>query len=97
MIEILGNFESNIGKDVLKNLKSLYSTRAGEVALDREFGLNQDFVDEPWPQAQSMLTSEIISKTKRYEKRAQVLSVEFKGDSSIDEFKTEVNIDVSDS
>lgn len=97
MIKILGNFESEEGKDVLKNLKIIYSTREGEVALDREFGINQDFLDEPWPQAQAMLAKEIINKTEKYEKRAKVESVDFNNENSTGKLKVEVKINVDNS
>lgn len=97
MIKILGNFESEEGKDVLKRLKMLYSTREGEAALNRNFGINQDFLDEPWPQAQAMLTKEIINKTEKYENRAKVESVDFNNENSTGKLKVEVKINVDNS
>lgn len=97
MIKILGNFESEEEKDVLRNLTNLYATRAGEVALDRDFGLSYDFIDEPAPQAQAMLIREIISKTELYESRAQVISVDFKSDYSAGKIEAEVKINVGNS
>lgn len=58
-------------------LLTLYGSKEGEQALDREFGLNMECLSLPAEAAQAMLTAEIIRKTKKYEPRAEVLEVEY--------------------
>ena len=66
--------ESTEERDVYNCLKTLYGSREGEQALDREFGLNMDCLSLA---AEAKLTAEIIRKTKKYEPRAQVLEVSY--------------------
>ena len=49
----------------------------GNVSLDREFGLNTDFVGMPMDVAKSQFAVEIIDKTDRYEPRATVKDINF--------------------
>jgi len=76
-IKILGDFNTETEKDILRCLTVLYGTREGEQALDRDFGLAQDFLSLPGPAAEALFIQEIIDKTTRYEPRALVDSVEF--------------------
>ena len=76
----LGGFDVEIepsGKteelDIYNCLLTLYGSKEGEQALDREFGLNMECLSLPAEAAQAMLTAEIIRKTKNYEPRAEVL------------------------
>lgn len=69
--------ESTEERDVYNCLKTLYGSREGEQALDREFGLNMDCLSLPAEAAEAKLTAEIIRKTKKYEPRAQVLEVSY--------------------
>lgn len=64
-------------QDIYNCLLTLYGSREGEQALDREFGLNMECVSLPAEAAQAKLTAEIIRKTKKYEPRAEVLEVEY--------------------
>ena len=59
--------ESTEERDVYNCLKTLYGSREGEQALDREFGLNMDCLSLPAEAAEAKLTAEIIRKTKKYE------------------------------
>jgi len=78
MIQILGDFNSDAEKDILRNLEILYATAQGEVALDRSFGLDQSFLDMSGPAAEAMYTQEIVNKTRTYEPRADVVSVTYR-------------------
>lgn len=79
MSEII--IDSSAGKldgSVREALSLLYNTRAGECALDRDFGLDWSIVDLPLPEAKARLAAEIITKTRKYEgDRADVSSVSF--------------------
>lgn len=64
-------------EEIKRNLNILYSTKEGEQPLDREFGLNCDFVGEPLPIAQNMFSLEVVRKTAMYEPRVSVREVAF--------------------
>lgn len=68
--------------DIYNCLLTLYGSREGEQALDREFGLNMECLSLPSEAAQAKLTAEIIRKTKKYEPRAEVLEVEYETSNS---------------
>lgn len=64
-------------EDIRKCLTALYAVRAGEQPLDRDFGIDGDFLDKPLPTAQNMFALEVIKKTQLYEKRVEVEKVEY--------------------
>ena len=66
--------------EVYQNVRTLLSTIKFSVPLDREFGINADYVDKPTPKAMAMLSEEIIEAIGRYEPRAVVDSINFEGD-----------------
>ena len=73
-------FESSTieeAEDVCECLKVLYSTRAGELGLDRDFGISMDAVDRPIAVAKALISAEIVRKTKRYETRVEVTRIEW--------------------
>lgn len=76
VIKINGIGESE-AEDIMRCLTTLYSVREGEQPLDRDFGLAQDFLDQPVPVAKNTLALEVIEKTRRYEKRVNVERVEY--------------------
>lgn len=80
MIEIKMNGNGTAEENVRKCLTVLLGTREGEQALDRNFGLNWDFLDMTTAAAKARLTAEIIEKIKKYEPRAKIKSVKFKAD-----------------
>lgn len=63
--------------DIKRCLECLYQTAEGTCPLDREFGLNTDFVGMPMDVAKSQFAVEIISKTDKYEPRAMVKDIGF--------------------
>lgn len=75
--EILFSNDSNKQEEILKCLQTLYETPVGTVALDRNFGLNWDFLDLPMQQAKGRLTIEMIEKTRMYEPRVSIENVNF--------------------
>ena len=64
---------ADTAEDVQRCIAVLLSTRAGSVAMDREFGLSWDFVDLPVEAAQAALTAEIVAKVAKYEPRERDL------------------------
>lgn len=77
-IEIQFEYGGDEAAEIVRCLKMLYSTPAGTVALDREFGLSWDMIDMPIETAKSILTVEIIEKTAKYEPRVSVSKVIYK-------------------
>ena len=58
--------------EIIQNVRTLFSTRAGTVPLDREFGIDLSLIDDPMPAARARLRVEMIQKLKRYEPRARI-------------------------
>jgi hypothetical protein len=63
--------------DIKRCLETLYQTPEGTCPLDREFGLNNDFVGMPLDVAKNLMAVEITDKTERYEPRAMIKEIEF--------------------
>lgn len=51
-------------EDICECLKVLYSARAGEQGLDRDFGISLDAVDKPTSVAKALLAAEIVRKQR---------------------------------
>lgn len=73
----INQIEEREAEDIRKCLTTLYSVREGEQPLDRDFGLKQEFLDQPVPIAKNILALEVIEKTQRYEKRVKVDKVDY--------------------
>ena len=75
-------FEKNLTNKeaILRQLSILYGTRTGEQALDRNFGLDWSFLDQPNEVAKAMLSAEIITKTSQYVPTVAVSSIDFTAD-----------------
>ncbi len=73
----INGVEAQEEEDIRRCLTTLYSVREGEQPLDRDFGLKQEFLDEPVPIAKNLLALEVIEKTQKYEKRVKVETVEY--------------------
>ncbi len=67
-------------EEVLQNVRTILTTTKYSVPLDREFGLSATMIDEPLPKAMATLSAEIVEALRRFEPRAQVVSVNFSGD-----------------
>lgn len=52
--------------DLDRQLALLLSTRAGTMPLDREFGMNMDFLDMPPEVAKSLYTAEVTRKVAKF-------------------------------
>ncbi|WP_295163446.1 GPW/gp25 family protein [Selenomonas sp. F0473] len=86
VIEIAGevahgiNFApQNVLEEVIQNVRTILTTRRGSVPLDRDFGMNTDFVDQPVSRVRAILLTEIIETVERYEPRVKVIEVHFSG------------------
>lgn len=78
IIEIdAGRANDSVAEEVYRNLQILYGTQTGEQALDRDFGISVEVMDNPSPEAQARLAAEYVKKTLKYEPRAQVARVDW--------------------
>lgn len=79
-IEIV--FESSLSRKdaIIRQLKVLYGTRKGEQALDRDFGIDWSFLDQPMEVAKALLSAEIITQTTQYVPGIAVSVIEFSSD-----------------
>ena len=55
-VKLLTDYTGPEIEQVKTNLKNLYATKAGTQPMDREFGLNIDFVGDPIPVARVKVT-----------------------------------------
>lgn len=76
-VTIQFDYDSPEREDICRCLMTLYSTREGSQPLDRNFGLNWDFIDKPLPVAQQEYNFEVIKKTRQYESRVRVKEVSY--------------------
>lgn len=72
---------ATVVEEVLQNVKTLLGTTKFSVPLDRELGLKTSLVDRPAPQAQALISADIVQAIRRWEPRAKVEKVTFTGDS----------------
>ena len=49
-----------------REIALLLSTPVGSMPLDREFGINTDFIDKPPEAAKSLYTAEVFEKIQRF-------------------------------
>lgn len=82
-------------EDVYRCLRTLYGSRTGEQALDRDFGLDIDCISQPVESAQALFTAEVTRKTSMYEPRAQVVRVDYEeSDTRQGELKPKVVVEI---
>lgn len=66
-------------EEILQNVRTILTTVKGSIPLDRNFGIDASYVDQPMSAARAKLASEIITAVKKYEPRAAVTSISFEG------------------
>lgn len=64
-------------REILQSLRILYATQAGELALDRDYGIDGGCIGYPMEQAKALLTAELVRKTARYVPGARVARVQW--------------------
>lgn len=69
-------------KSVLQNVSCILRTWQTNVPMFREFGLPMGFIDKPMPAASMALIVEVREAIRKYEPRADVLSVRFSQDNA---------------
>lgn len=66
-------------KELDRQLALLLSTREGSVPLDREFGLDLNFVDKPTAAVKALYTAEVTKKVSKFIPSVRVLEVSWTG------------------
>lgn len=70
---------ANVVEEVLQNVATIISTVKYSIPLDREFGIDGAVVDLPMIEARAKMTNEIFQAIKRYEPRAVIQGINYKG------------------
>jgi Phage baseplate assembly protein W len=76
------NFNATGNEEIIRNIEVLFTTPAGTVPFDRNFGIDMSFLDMPIEQAKAKITMEYIKKVKKYEPRAKINQVTFTNDAA---------------
>ena len=71
---------ASVVEEVIQNVRTIITTIKYSIPLDRGFGIDGDVVDLPINVAQAKLTNEIFRAIRRYEPRAVIESIAFKGE-----------------
>lgn len=65
-------------EEVLQNVRVILTTPRGGVMGDREFGVDQGYLDSPTPKAKALFMSSVVEAVARYEPRARVTAIEWR-------------------
>lgn len=71
---------ATVSEEVVQNVRTILATAVGTVPLDRDFGVDADALDLPTPSAQAKIAADVVAKIARYEPRARVVRVAWRGD-----------------
>ena len=82
--------------EILQNIRTIITTPKYSVPLNRDFGLNMIWLDEPLPAVQAKLTAEIIQEVSKWEPRAQVTQVDFYQDPLEGVLRPKVRVRIDD-
>lgn len=63
--------------EIMQNLRTIITTTKYSVPLDRDFGVDADYVDKPTAVAEAMLADEIVTAIQKYEPRVTVEAISF--------------------
>lgn len=70
----------NVQMEILQNCSTILSTSKFSVPLDRDFGVDANYVDAPLLSAKAKAESEIFTALKKHEPRVTVKQVEWYAD-----------------
>lgn len=76
-IKVTFDYDEGEAADIKRCLETLYQTPEGTCPLDRGFGLTMDLVGLPLDVAKNEFAIEIITKTEKYEPRAEIKEILF--------------------
>lgn len=61
--------------EIIQNIRTILATVKGTVPLDRSFGVDIGFLDEPIPLSRALYTSEVVRAIKEHEPRVEVVKI----------------------
>ncbi len=67
-------------EELVQNIITICTTAKFSVPMDRAFGIDADFIDDPVNSARSKLCGEIVRAVKTFEPRVRITSIDFTGD-----------------
>ena len=70
---------SNIYEEIAQNVKTICTTSKYSVPMDRNFGIDANFLDQPTPKAMAQIQAEMIQAIRKYEPRCKVKKINFEG------------------
>lgn len=81
-------------EEILQNVRIICSTPKYSVPMDRELGVDADFLDQPMNTVGAKYKAEIIQAVRRFEPRARVTRIEFYRDEEARTFCPKIHIKV---
>ena len=63
---------------IIQNVSTLLATPIGSVVLDRRFGVDMSFLDNPTPMARAKFQQSVVAAIRKYEPRARITKVGFR-------------------
>ena len=79
-IEIEADEGYEIPAEIIEGISFLLQTNTGTYPMNRDFGIDQDLLDEPLNTMRPLLAIEIKDKIEKYEPRVEVDDVDFRYD-----------------
>ena len=70
---------ASILEEVSQNIITICTTMKYSVPMDRAFGIEADFLDNPVNSARAKICSEIVRAVNRFEPRAKITRIDFTG------------------
>ena len=68
---------ASVTVEVMQNVRTILSTRKGSVPLDRDFGIDFTWIDQPISVARMRCQMAIIDAIEKYEPRAEIEQIEW--------------------
>ena len=79
--------------EIIQNVRIIVSSLKKSIPMFREFGMSK-ILDQPINIVQARITSQVADAIKRYEPRAKLISIEYKGNIKDGELNPIVTIEV---
>lgn len=67
-------------EEVMQNVITICTTAKFSVPMDREFGINAAYLDDPVNIVRSKLSAEIVNAVRKFEPRARITHITFIND-----------------
>lgn len=80
--------------EIIEGIRFLCSTPTGKYPMNRDFGIDQNLLDEPITSIRSLLSIEIKEKIERCEPRVEVLDAWFEYDSETGSLIPHIELDL---